>query len=278
MKIIKTGIHFIDVNFGCLRPNEFMLLGAGTGIGKTSLANAMAWDMAAQGAKVALFSLENTAGDTRTRLAYNKWREDAQQYYYPERLWKIEADRGEHDEYLVYAEQQLKNIKLLEVRGEAPNILKIQSLYAECQHQGVDVVILDHLDYIKQENNNLVGHMNQLVGTLKNLIEMTDIPCIAFSHLAKVIDPRKFVPSLDDFYGSSNKTKVCTSAITMARDYETDSGDSTLCPTYFAIRKDRYGTTTGNAGRLLYDIKTQRYLDEYEPLKISTDGTKWLKY
>lgn len=118
--------------------------------------------------------------------------------------------------------------------------------------------------------------MNQLVGTLKNLIELTEIPCIAFSQLAKVIDPRKFIPSLDDFFGSSNKTKVCTSAITIARDYETDSGDQTLFPTYFAIRKDRYGTTTGNAGRLLYDIKTQRYLEEYEPLRINTEGTKWI--
>lgn len=276
MKIIKTGISFLDNNFGCLRPNEFMLLGAGTGVGKTSLANALAWQISNQGVKVALFSLENTAGDTRTRIAYNKWREDAQQYYYPERIWKVEADAGQHDEYLVYAEQQLKKIKLLENRGEPPNILRLQSLYNECKIEQVELVILDHLDYIKQENNNSVGHMNQLVGTLKNLIELTEIPCIAFSQLAKVIDPRKFIPSLDDFFGSSNKTKVCTSAITIARDYETDPGDNTLFPTYFAIRKDRYGTTTGNAGRLLYDIKTQRYLDEYEPLKINTEGTKWI--
>ena len=117
----------------------------------------------------------------------------------------------------------------------------------------------------------MVMHTNKLVESLKKMVEFTGVPCIAFSHLAKVIDPKKLVPSLSDFYGSSNKTKVCTSAVVISRCYKTCELPN-LKPTYVVLRKDRYGSNTNRGGIMKYNTHTNEYEEDYTPIYASTFG------
>ena len=72
----KYAIKFLDDKLKGIFNTELIIIGAHTGIGKSTLANMIALNLANQGVKPALLSLENFKGDMLLKETFKQWKQD----------------------------------------------------------------------------------------------------------------------------------------------------------------------------------------------------------
>jgi hypothetical protein len=144
-----------------------------------------------------------------------------------------------------------------------------------CAHHGIDLIIIDHLDYLDRDNPNESDneHITQLMKAIRSAQE-EGAAVVAFSHLrkpmGKVEDVK--VPNENEFIGSSNKIKQATQVIMFAPGGEGDAeyGYSTWC----CIRKNRNGGVKNQAAKMYFLPMTETYKSDYEIYTINYSGTK----
>lgn len=273
---MKINNYFIDKYFGGISDNEFMIVGCPTGFGKTSWGNCLCFDSVKIGLKPALFSLENTQGDTLRVRAFLVWKELSKQYDSLYREWKEVTESDSPPEYTVesfaMAAQQLSQIILYENQG----VYTMEDLARDLENaknQGANFIVLDHIDFIDQDENVFVSG-TRIANYIKTWVDKNRIPVIAFSQIAKILPKDVVIPNSDMFYGSNNKIKLATSVLALTRDKEHPNDDKYLYPSYFVVRKDRYGSKI-NCGEIInFDIRTGGYQDSGTKIGVSHDGTK----
>jgi replicative DNA helicase len=269
-----TGFGFIDKYLGGIAENEFMIIGFETGGGKTALANILAYTLFEKGIKPGLFSIENTKGDTELLLAYKFWRRDTRMYDTFYRTWRdMPFDSEAVINATIEAKNRLKNVFLIENTGVYTTDTLVRDL-TQAKEQGCQVIILDHLDFIHSDDRDLVGSQNKIVSICKNFIDTNRIPIIAFSQITRKLANGVKIPEQGDFFGSSNKAKLATTIIMAARAYENGKPQPHLFPTWFFIRKDRYGKATNLGEVINYDARSENYEKEGIPLRVNPSGTK----
>jgi hypothetical protein len=125
-----------------------------------------------------------------------------------------------------------------------------------------DLVVLDHLHYVDLDDETSNAKMKELCKALKDMTQITRVPCVAIAHLRKLQSDKRYkkaLPDLSDFHGSSDITKICTKAILLApAGYEDGKA-----LTYIHAAKNRHGgERTKVVAEVKFDPSTNTYGDK----------------
>lgn len=237
-----------------VRPRQLWLFTAGTGVGKSTDAREWMYAALCEGIKVGAVYLEESVEDTAKYL--------------------IALDNN------VLAEDLEDNPDILSMKQWETSQKKLlgSGLYQAYDHfgatdsdgllsklefmavNGAKLLFLDHLT-IAATGLDLEG-VDQLMVSLRAMIERTDCSVIAIAHIRKTSNGAKAAEeggqiSLDDIKGSGSLKQVPDVIVAKERNQQAD--DSTeKNVSQLRVLKVRRGGKTGLADRLLYDEKTGR--------------------
>jgi replicative DNA helicase len=289
-KILPYGIDYLN---DCLRgilPSDVVLLGAGTGIGKTEAAKICAAKVAKERKlDVHYFALEAENNEIERRIKYGmmgRWyREEHDNIpagmisYANWRYNRLECELGP---YKQRAEEEFKkDYSTLHTYYAVKGSFGIRDLEREIYKlKGKSsLVVLDHLHYIDLgENEN--QDMTKVVKSIKYMASSLSIPFILVAHIKKEDKRRgkELVPDLDAFHGTSNIVKICTQAIMLAPAWNFVSADTRTqgLPTFIRAVKVRVdGSAIHHTGLCFFDTYTNQYTPYYGVGKLDQMGNKW---
>lgn len=283
-KALKYHHAFLD---DCLRgilPNDLILLGAPSGIGKTDLALGIAASNVAVGRQVYYFALEAEPRELERRTKFAMLSREAY------------ATKHEHRSDMNYADWLLGKCehvcgpmnrridqRILEQLGGLwtyyrgakfsagdlqREILKVHSI--------ADLIVVDHLHYIDSDDENETKALGDTVKTLRDVALRVGKPVVLIAHLRKRMGGAKqLVATIDDFHGSSNIVKICTQAITIEHASGIESPKWYLAPTFMSVLKDRRAGAPRLVALLHFDRRTKGYLDTYTLGRLVKGGSEW---
>lgn len=263
---IELGIQYLDDALGGIYPNDLMVIGADTGVGKTELAVSTAISALAQGKRVHMFALEAEVGEVSSRLYFQALGRRAKEPKldfggWRQGKWK-ELDQLYGKDILVELKDTLGNLQVLYKRkGEfTPRTLHLRLI--EIQEQ-TDMVILDHLHVIDSEGENDWDSQTRAIQVLRDMA-LNGLPVLAISHVRKKErgQPR-LLPGIEDIHGASSLTKVATQVVLLARDWDATKPAAHLSVTLAHIPKDRKGRATSMVAKMYFDTSCSRYMNKY---------------
>ncbi len=184
---VTTGFTDLDRMTGGLQPSDLIIVAARPSMGKTAFSLNLAYNAAAQGHKVAFFSLEMSAEQLQarlmsivTRVPLNRVR---QPHYLKDEDWQKlyqGADRLEVDLYI----------------DDTP-ALRTMDLRAKCRRMksriGLDMVMVDYLQLMRTSQRSISSReqeISDISRTLKAVAKELDIPVIALSQLNRKLEDR----------------------------------------------------------------------------------------
>lgn len=266
-RVCKFYIPFLDQQTKGIVPSELIVIGADTGIGKTHLANMIAYKNAEAGKKVYLFSLEGTKEEV-----YHRW------------LWNIicrEYYKNPNGKVMNYADYVMNKLELYDIEKiayEEISELK-ENLFIYDRHQNLnidtfcyeferiydaDLVIIDHLHYFDILNpRDELHEIYQIMKETKTMVEEKGIPVILISHLRKKAKERG-IPGNEEFMGSSNIPKIASTCITLASDPENHLLNEGMYSTFFTVTKSRIGANLYLTARIMFDSHHKTYESRFE--------------
>lgn len=289
-RILPYGIDYLN---DCLRgilPSDVVLLGAGTGIGKTEAAKICAAKVAKERKlDVHYFALEAENNEIERRIKYGmmgKWYREDHTNIPPGMIsyanWRYNRLENELSPYKQRAEEEFKkDYETLHTYYAVKGTFGIRDLEREIYKlKGKSsLVVLDHLHYIdlgKDENQE----MTKVVKGIKYMASQLSIPFILVAHVKKE-DKRRgqvLVPDLDAFHGTSNIVKICTQAIMLAPAWNFVSADPRVVglPTFIRAVKVRVdGSAMHYTGLCFFDTYTNQYTPYYGIGRLDPMGNKW---
>jgi len=268
---LSFGISYLDDVHGGIYPNDLIVFGAKTGIGKTQLAMLIALSNVSAGKRVAYFGLELSQYEGERRLKYQKVCDiyfrhkdtsiqniNFKDYY----NGNYERELSQYDDMAnVELEKTLSNLYIY-YRREDFTISEFQKVYSAIKDH-VDLVIVDDLHYFDLENENENKGVKDILKKMKWATDNIGKPIILVSHVRK--SDRRFkslVPDEEDFHGSSDIAKIATKAFCLAPGpYD---GVKRLSLTYIKTLKDREDNSRkGYVGVIPFNVASQRYQDAY---------------
>ncbi|WP_139973519.1 MULTISPECIES: replicative DNA helicase [Brucella/Ochrobactrum group] len=200
---ISTGIHTLDAKMGGLQPSDLIILAGRPGMGKTSLATNIAFNIAnayegeqqadgtvkaANGGVVGFFSLEMSAEQLATRIISEQTEVSSS---------KIRrGDITETDfEKLVACSQVMQKIPLYIDQTGGISIAQLAARARRLKRQrGLDVLVIDYVQLMtgssKASAQNRVQEITEITTGLKALGKELNVPIIALSQLSRQVESR----------------------------------------------------------------------------------------
>jgi replicative DNA helicase len=276
---------FLDDVLRVILPHDLILIGAETGLGKTDLALSVAMANAMAERRVAFFALEAEPNELEMRSKYSWLSREAHRRQLPDRHelnftdWLIV--RCEHIVGPLNAECDrwfLNNLGgfWTYYRGERFNQHDLRREILRI-HKLVDIIVVDHLHYVDIEEGDSEGEgIGETMKAIRDVSLRIGKPVILVAHLRKKDERmKKIVPSLGDFHGSSNISKVCTQAITIARARKVQAPKWWLAPTYVSVIKDRRAGAPPYVALQFFDRRSRSYEDDYVLGQLVKGDTDW---
>lgn len=274
---INTGIIPLDEALQGVMPNDFIVIGASTGAGKTALATKIARTAALEGKKVALFALEAYEGEISDRMKFpqiaGKWFK-AKGYPLNYKMWK----RGEYnslglpemEKVIIDSTPKCVQDNLL-VRYRTTSEYSVDDFLHEIEcltyRDKIDLIVVDHLHYFSLPDDQSENRaLKRIVNTLRDYGLLQEIPIVLFAHMRKKpYGSKSPVPSLDEFHGSSEITKNATAVITFAPAFDIKMPTTYQFPTYIQVGKDRFnGAIKRYTMAASFDIRSGEYEKDYQ--------------
>jgi len=299
-KLCCYGIKPLDDALGGIRPNDLVVIGSDSGVGKSELGLNIARINAQKGKKVAVYYLEGGHIEAMQRM---KYRDIADVYFTQFRQEKLNMDyvdwvnnqindpkgilkKIEAQIYDRYKNDYRDNLLFFKVESDFTIESFLMSLYdrhkliparpgSPFAVEGIfdlDLVIIDHLQYFSlSKGENEIGEITKILRQVKDISDKHKIPVVLFSHLRKKSKDRG-LPDQEDFYGSSNIPKISSTSIIISPDYNNDDLGNGIFPTFFRIVKSRVGIRPNYAIRANFDSSRRKYSDDYELFLVNRDG------
>ena len=246
-----------------MRLGEITLFTSGTGSGKSTVVKEVIMNLLeTQKDKIGLISLEESVGDTATKLIGMQLNKIIRM---PEDVGKVEA-RKAFDE--VFGNEQ---IILLDHQGSVQDNSLLQRIEYLCAI-GCKFLVLDHITIAVSEGvDGLSGNeaIDKVMSELLKIVKRYNVHLTLISHLRKGSGNgfKSFeegrMASLDDIKGSGSIKQISFDIIAFSRNIMADDIVERN-KINFAVLKSRFNGDTGKAGSATYDIKTGR-------LKFATD-------
>jgi len=200
---ISTGLHDLDARMGGLQPSDLIVLAGRPGMGKTSLATNIAFNIAAayepeqqadgsfkakNGGVIGFFSLEMSAEQLATRII-------SEQAEVPSSKIR-RGDLTEADfEKLVSCTQTLQKIPLYIDSTGGISIAQLAARSRRLKRQrGLDVLVIDYIQLMQgssaRASQNRVQEITEITTGLKALAKELSVPIIALSQLSRQVESR----------------------------------------------------------------------------------------
>jgi replicative DNA helicase len=284
---LSFGVSFLDASLGGIFPNDVILIGAKTGRGKTQLASIISQSNAMKGKRVHYFALEAEEDEIERRAKFSVLYETVRQtctqmrggYERVDRMNYLDWYAGDLEDVTAPLEDLAQQV--VEKRFRTLNTFyrtkdfyasHFESLVREVEND-TDLIVLDHLHYVDSDEENENKGYKEIVKRIRDLAITFSRPIVVVAHLRK--SERRnaaLVPNEEDFHGTSDVPKMATKAIILAEDKTTDTGDPCLWSTFIAPVKCRLdGSRARYVGRVNFDIRSGRYVDEFETGSIVGD-------
>lgn len=286
-RALSYQIAFLDDIVRAILPHDLILLGAPSGMGKTDMALAIAMANAAREHRVVYFALEAEPDELerRTKFAQVSLRAHERRIpgYYTlnftdwllGRCTEVEGLDALEAEVDTWMLNHLSGLRTF-YRGKHFDASDLASA-VDSIHRDVDLIVVDHLHYVDTNaDDNEHRALGETVKTIRDVSLRIGKPILLVAHLRKR-DPRtkQLVPTLDDFHGSSNITKIATQVITIERAADIDAPKWWLSPTFMSVLKDRRAGTTGLVALTHFDRRSRTYSDDYTLGRMIKGGTDW---
>lgn len=284
-RALNYQLRFLDDCIRAILPHDLVLLGAPTGMGKTDMALAIAMATAMRERRVAYFALEAEPLELERRTKFSWLSREAFSRNLQRRGALNYTDwlLGRCDD-IVGALDQEANQWMLSKLGGLRTFYRGQHFDAEdlqraieTVHPYVDLIVVDHLHYVDAtEDEDEHRSLGNTTKTVRDVSLRIGKPILLVAHLRKR-DPRtrQLVPTLDDFHGSSNITKIATQVITIERASCIEAPKWFLSPTFMSVLKDRRAGVTGLVALTQFDRRSRQYSDEYTLGRLVKGGTEW---
>jgi hypothetical protein len=276
---------FLDDVLRAILPNDLVLIGAPTGLGKTDLAVNIAATNSMLGRHVHYFALEAEPRELERRtkfamlsnLAHSCNGLDTSGLNYAD--WLLGRCEDICEQFNAQVERVIER-KLgtfwTYYRGQVFGAKDLQQKILDI-HKGTDLIVIDHLHYIDIEaDEQETRAVGDVVKTIRDVSLRVGKPVILIAHLRKREQgSRRLVTTLDDFHGSSNIVKICTQAITIERCHVVDPPKWYLAPTFMAVLKDRRAGAPPFVAVTNFDRRKKTYEPTYTLGKLTKGGSEW---
>ena len=199
---LTTGLERLNAKIGGLHPSDLIILAGRPGMGKTSLATNIAFNVAMRhvrdqqdgispsvGAAVAFFSLEMSADQLAGRVLSEQAEISSEQ---------IRMGKMTHAEFTAFARaaQNLENLPLYidDTPGLTIAALRTRARRLKRQRQ-IGVIVVDYLQLLqgssKSSDANRVQEISEISRGLKTLAKELSVPVIALSQLSRAVEQRE---------------------------------------------------------------------------------------
>ena len=214
---ISTGIHSLDARMGGLQRSDLIVLAGRPGMGKTSLATNIAYNIAAayepevqadgsfkakNGGVVGFYSLEMSSEQLATRIISEQTEVSSS---------KIRrGDISEADfEKLVACSQMMQKVPLYIDQTGGISIAQLSARARRLKRQrGLDCLVVDYIQLMTgsgKSSDNRVQEITQITTGLKALGKELNVPIIALSQLSRQVESREDKrPQLSDLRESGS--------------------------------------------------------------------------
>lgn len=253
---VATGFIDLDRMTGGLHRSDLLILAARPGVGKSSLAMSMAFNITMQARQpVGVFSLEMGREQLLQRLLATHTGIDSQ---------KLRTGRITTSELqlLMDAMGQLSSapIYIDDTPGLTVNEVRSKARRLQAEH-GLDLLIIDYLQLMAgsgKRNDNRVQEVSEISRSLKGLARELDIPVLALSQLSRAVEGRtSHVPVLADLRESGAIEQDADIVMFIYREemYDKDTDKKGIAELHIA--KHRNGPL--GAVSLFFDHRTTRF-------------------
>lgn len=270
-RLLTFGIDYLDdATAGILR-NDLILIGAGSGAGKTQVCCNIARANIEVGKKVHFIALEAEHAEIERRIKFQifakKFSEDPDRPHVQISFqnWMLGDYVKSCAKYEAAAAQEFaENYTTLYTfyKQDKFDVYDLTAKVLECADE-TDLIICDHVHVFDYDDDNENRAIKEIAKTARMLTLENGIPIILVSHLRKRDKSQAdLVPGIDEFHGSSDLYKIATKAITLAPGRWSPDG---RYETLFRVVKNRFeGSVTRNIASCNYLIKEGRYEKGYK--------------
>lgn len=277
---------FLDMAFRGIFKDDLILFGAPTGVGKTQFSTNIAVQNVMQGKRVHFIALESSIGEINNRIRYanlaNFYFMDGDRQYTDRKLnfpdWLLGRFDGALAKYLPQAKAAQEELKNLHIHygSNSFTVTDLLKLAADVAGE-TDLIIVDHVHYFdlndhKNENTGL----KEIAQSARNITQNLEAPMLLIGHMRKK-DKRspEICPSMDEFHGSSDLSKIATKVVTMSGGPMVP-GESTKSYSYLRILKNRFdGSVTKFGARMIYNFATTSFDDHIDIGKFTDFGAEF---
>ena len=200
---ISTGIHSLDARMGGLQRSDLIVLAGRPGMGKTSLATNIAYNIAAayeqevqpdgtykakNGGVVGFYSLEMSSEQLATRIISEQTEIPSNQI---RRGSITEAEFEKIKDYSI----ELQNLPLYVDETGGISVAQLAARARRLKRQrGLDLIVIDYLQLLsgstKRSSENRVQEITEITTKLKALAKELVVPIIALSQLSRQVESR----------------------------------------------------------------------------------------
>lgn len=197
-----TGLTDLDHKMGGLQSSDLIILAARPGMGKTSLATNIAYNVASafepevqadgtiaakNGGRVGFFSLEMSAEQLATRVI------SEQAEVSSSKIRRGEITPAEYDK-LTYAVQDMQSKPLFIDQTGGISIAQLSTRARRLKRQhGLDLLVIDYVQLMSGSSKNAgnrVQEITEITTGLKALAKELQVPIIALSQLSRAVENR----------------------------------------------------------------------------------------
>ncbi len=277
-KVTPFGVSFLDkLTRGILR-DDLVMIGAPTGIGKTSLVEQITFNAGLHGKRAVGLALEATEGEWEMRTKFRLYarlllRDKGEKFLarYTYRDFKLGLLREHLAPYRDQVEAEINRHENVSIfyRGRDFGIDEFTRIF-NALNDKADLIVVDHIHYFDTSDENENRAFTEIMKRIRDLNQLTKIPVVVVGHLRKKDRANPvLVPDENDFHGTSNLAKIATILITMAPG---EPLSANRFGTYFKVAKCRdEGHVRNYVGLGTFNTLTNEYERDFVLGKL-TDG------
>lgn len=265
---MRFGVDFLDDALKGIFPDDLVLVGAPSGLGKTQLCCNIALANIEDGKRVHYIALEASEYEIERRLKYalvmERFYADENRPRLGEAVAFDEWLMGKHADALApyeddaerFFETAYKNLNLY-YKQDTFGISELIESVHYCAGE-TDLIMIDHVHYFDFDDDNENRAMKDIAKAVRSLALEEQRPIVLVAHLRKRDRANDdLVAGLEEFHGSSDLFKIATKVVTIGGGQMTESG---CFETFFRIPKNRInGGVTRFCARELFNPKTGSY-------------------
>ncbi len=184
---MATGFKDLDAKLTGLAPGNLVIIAARPGMGKSALATSMAFNMAAEGHSIAMFTMEMSRHEVVQRLLCSVGRIDSMKLRagnLTDRDWQsVARAAGRLHEAPIFIDDS-GQLTVTEVRAKCRRMKR---------SHGLDLVVVDYLQLMSagSRSENRQQEISEISRGLKALGTELDVPIVALSQLNRAMEQRQ---------------------------------------------------------------------------------------